>query len=146
MAHFLILKVGKKYMKKILLLFFILATSITLCLSQDIVITKSTRMSLAKKDDSTGEIRWAPFEDINEVFVIIEDRKITINSIRQQFYYLEATSHDMNGCEEGSYWYALDNDDIKCIVYLYSNKYNEIYLSVEYSDYSWAYLLNPIRD
>jgi hypothetical protein len=133
-------------MKKIFLTLFILVSLITSCLSQDVVVTKSERMSFGKKDYSTGEMKYAPFENINEVFVIIEDRKITINSIRQQFYYLEPTSHDMNGCEKGSYWYASDNDDIKCIVYLYSNKYNEIFFSVEYSDYSWVYLLNPTQN
>jgi len=131
-------------MKKTILTFLMVICSL-LSLSQSVAFAKSNRMSFGKKDFSIGLIKYKPFEGIYEVIVVIEDKKVSINSAVQQIYFLGDKSYDLNGCDDGSYWYANDKEGNLCRVYIYSNKFSEIFLSIEYDDFSWVYLLDPIE-
>lgn len=101
-------------------------------------------MSFGKKNDYTGEFKFNPFEEIDEVFIIIEENKISINSQVQQFYYIDSAAIPLDDMK-GNYWYAEDNNGIRCRVYLYMDAFSDIFVGVEYNDYSWIYNVEPVK-
>jgi hypothetical protein len=130
-------------MKKILItLTFVF--SFLISFAQEISVAKSTRLSFGNKNEYTGEFKFGPFKDIDEVFVLIEENKISINSKVQQFYQIDSAAIPLDDMK-GNYWYALDNSGTKCRVYLYMDKFSEIFFAVEYNDYSWIYNIKPVK-
>jgi hypothetical protein len=130
-------------MKKILItLTFVF--SFLISFAQEISVAKSTRLSFGTKNEYTGEFKFGPFQDIDEVFVLIEENKISINSKVQQFYQIDSAAIPLDDTK-GNYWYALDNSGTKCRVYLYMDKFSEIFFAVEYNDYSWIYNIKPVK-
>lgn len=130
-------------MKKILITLLIILSFIV-SFAQDMSVAKSSRMSFGKKNDYTGEFKFNPFEEIDEVFIIIEENKISINSKVQQFYYIDSATIPLEDVK-GNYWYALDNSGIRCRVYLYMDSFSDIFVGVEYNDYSWIYNVKPVK-
>jgi hypothetical protein len=130
-------------MKKILITL-TLVFSFLVSFAQDISVAKSTRLSLGVKNEYTGEFKFNPFQDIDEVYIIIEERKVSINSKEQQFYHIDSAAIPLDDMK-GNYWYALDNSGIRCRVYLYMDAFSEIFVAVEYNDYSWIYNVKPVK-
>lgn len=130
-------------MKKILITLTLLF-SFLLSFAQEASVAKSTRMSFGKKNDYTGEFKFGPFQDIDEVFVIIQNAEITINSQVQQFYHIDSAAIPLENMK-GNYWYALDNSGTRCRVYLYMDAFSDVFLGVEYNDYSWIYNLKVVK-
>jgi len=130
-------------MKKILITL-TLVFSLIVSFAQEVSVGKSTRLSVGTKNEYTGEFKFAPFKDIEDVFIIIEEGKITINSKTQQFYHIDSEAITLDDMK-GNYWYALDGSGIRCRVYLYMDTFSEVFVAVEYSDYSWIYNVKPIK-
>jgi hypothetical protein len=130
-------------MKKILITL-TLVFSFLISFSQDISVAKSTRLSVGTKNEYTGKFKFGPFQDIDEVFVLIEENKISINSKVQQFYRIDSAAIPLDDMK-GNYWYALDNSGTRCRVYLYMDTFSEIFVAVEYNDYSWIYNIKPVK-
>lgn len=130
-------------MKKILITL-TLILSFLLSFAQETTFSKSSRMSYGYKDENTGEFKFGPFQDIEPVFIKIRVNEITINSKVPQFYYINSAAIPLENAK-GSYWYALDNKDTRCRVYLYMDAFSDIFVGVEYSDYSWIYNIHPVK-
>ena len=130
-------------MKKILITLAIIF-SFLFSFAQDISIAKSTQLSVGTKNLYTRNFKFNQFQDIDEVFIIIEKNKITINSKSQQFYHIESEATPLEDVK-GNYWYASDANGIRCRVYLYMDVLSEVYVAVEYSDYSWIYKVTPVK-
>lgn len=101
-------------------------------------------MSFGEKNEYTGEFKFNPFQEIDEVFIIIEENKISINSKVQQFYYIDSAAIPLDDVK-GNYWYATDLNGTRCRVYLYMDSFSDIFVGVEYNDYSWIYNVKPVK-
>ncbi len=101
-------------------------------------------MSFGKKNEYTGEFKFGPFQEIDEVLIIIMPNEITINSKVQQFYYIDSAAIPLDDTK-GNYWYALDNNGTRCRIYLYMDEFSDIFVAVEYNDYSWIYNVKPVK-
>jgi len=130
-------------MKKILITL-ALVFNFIFSFAQEISVAKSTRVSFGAKNEYTGEFKFAPFKDIDEVYIIIEDNKISINSKVQQFYQIDSAAIPLDDMK-GNYWYALDNSGTRCRVYMYMDSFSDIFVAVEYNDYSWIYNVKPVK-
>ena len=130
-------------MKKIIITLTLLF-SFLLTFAQDISVAKSTRVSFGKKNEYTGEFKFEPTQEIDEVFIIMEPNEITINSKVQQFYHIDSAAIPLE-YTKGNYWYALDNSGVRCRIYLYMDEFSDIFVAVEYSDYSWIYNVKPVK-
>ena len=130
-------------MKKILITL-ALVFSFIVSFAQEISVAKSTRVSFGAKNEYNGEFKFAPFKDIDEVYIIIEDNKISINSKVQQFYQIDSAAIPLDDMK-GNYWYALDNSGTRCRVYMYMDSFSDIFVAVEYNDYSWIYNVKPVK-
>ena len=130
-------------MKKIIITLTLLF-SFLLTFAQDISVAKSTRVSFGKKNEYTGEFKFEPTQEIDEDFIIMEPNEITINSKVQQFYHIESAAIPLE-YTKGNYWYALDNSGVRCRIYLYMDEFSDIFVAVEYNDYSWIYNVKPVK-
>ena len=130
-------------MKKILITL-IIVLSFIVSFAQDISVAKSSRMSFGEKNEYTGEFKFNPFQEIDEVLIIIENNKISINSKVQQFYYIDSAAIPLDDVK-GNYWYATDLNGTRCRVYLYMDSFSDIFVGVEYNDYSWIYNVKPVK-
>ena len=130
-------------MKKILITL-IIVLSFIVSFAQDISVAKSSRMSFGEKNEYTGEFKFNPFQEIDEVLIIIENNKISINSKVQQFYYIDSAAIPLEDVK-GNYWYATDLNGTRCRVYLYMDSFSDIFVGVEYNDYSWIYNVKPVK-
>ena len=130
-------------MKKIVITLLIVLSFIV-SFAQDISVAKSSRMSFGEKNEYTGEFKFNPFQEIDEVFIIIEENKISINSKVQQFYYIDSAAIPFDDVR-GNYWYAEDINGTRCRVYLYMDSFSDIFVGVEYNDYSWIYNVKPVK-
>ncbi len=130
-------------MKKIIITLTLLF-SFLLTFAQDISVAKSTRVSFGKKNEYTGEFKFEPTQEIDEVFIIMEPNEITINSKVQQFYHIDSAAIPLE-YTKGNYWYALDNSGVRCRIYLYMDEFSDIFVAVEYNDYSWIYNVKPVK-
>ena len=130
-------------MKKILITLLIILSFIV-SFAQDISVAKSSRMSFGEKNEYTGEFKFNPFQEIDEVLIIIENNKISINSKVQQFYYIDSAAIPLDDVK-GNYWYATDLNGTRCRVYLYMDSFSDIFVGVEYNDYSWIYNVKPVK-
>ncbi len=130
-------------MKKILITLS-LVFSLIVSFAQEVSVAKSTRLSFGVKNEYTGKFKFEPFQDMEEVYIIIEDSKISINSKIQQFYEIDSAAIPLDDVK-GNYWYAIDNSGIRCRVYLYMDEFSEIFVAVEYNDYSWIYNVVPVK-
>ena len=130
-------------MKKILITL-TFAFSFLISFAQEISVAKSTRLSFGIKNEYNGEFKFGPFQDIDEVFVLIEENKISINSKVQQFYRIDSAAIPLEDMK-GNYWYTIDNSETRCRVYLYMDEFSEIFFAVEYNDYSWIYNVKPVK-
>jgi len=130
-------------MKKILITLLIILSFIV-SFAQDMSVAKSSRMSFGEKNEYTGEFKFNPFQEIDEVFIIIEENKISINSKVQQFYYIDSAAIPLDDVK-GNYWYATDLNGTRCRVYLYMDSFSDIFVGVEYNDYSWIYNVKPVK-
>lgn len=130
-------------MKKILITLLILFSFIV-SFAQDISVAKSSLMSFGKKNDYAGEFKFNPFEEIDEVYIIVEENKLSVNSKVQQFYYIDSAAIPLEDVK-GNYWYAEDINGIRCRVYLYMDSSSDIFFAVEYNDYSWIYNIKPVE-
>jgi hypothetical protein len=130
-------------MKKILITLTLLF-SFLLTFSQDFSVAKSSRMSFVKKNDYTGEFKFNPFTEIDEVFILMEPGEIKINSKVPQHYEIDSAAIPLDDMK-GNYWYALDNSGTRCRVYLYMDKNYDVFVAVEYNDYSWIYNVKPVK-
>ena len=127
-------------MKKIIItLSFVL--SVVLAFSQSISVATSNQISLGVKNEDTQKFDFRPFKQMSEVYIILDTKKIVVNSSIQQFYNIDSDAIELEDGNKGNYWYALDNNGTRCRLYLYMNAFSEIYLGVEYNDYAWIYLL-----
>ena len=130
-------------MKKILITL-TFAFSFLISFAQEISVAKSTRLSFGIKNEYNGEFKFGPFQDIDEVFVLIEENKISINSKVQQFYRIDSAAIPLDDMK-GNYWYALDDSGTRCRVYLYMDSFSDVFVAVEYSDYSWIYNVRQVK-
>ena len=130
-------------MKKIIITLTLLF-SFLLTFAQDISVAKSTRVSFGKKNEYTGEFKFEPTQEIDEVFIIMEPNEITINSKVQQFYHIDSAAIPLE-YTKGNYWYALDNSGVRCRIYIYMDEFSDIFVAVEYNDYSWIYNVKPVK-
>ena len=130
-------------MKKIIITLTLLF-SFLLTFAQDISVAKSTRVSFGKKNEYTGEFKFEPTQEIDEVFIIMEPNEITINSKVKQFYHIGSAAIPLE-YTKGNYWYALDNSGVRCRIYLYMDEFSDIFVAVEYNDYSWIYNVKPVK-
>ena len=130
-------------MKKIIITLTLLF-SFLLTFAQDISVAKSTRVSFGKKNEYTGEFKYEPTQEIDDVFIIMEPNEITINSKVQQFYHIDSAAIPLE-YTKGNYWYALDNSGVRCRIYLYMDEFSDIFVAVEYNDYSWIYNVKPVK-
>ena len=130
-------------MKKILITLLIILSFIV-SFAQDISVAKSSRMSFGEKNEYTGEFKFNPFQEIDEVLIIIENNKISINSKVQQFYYIDSAAIPLDDVK-GNYWYALDDSGTRCRVYLYMDSFSDVFVAVEYNDYSWIYNVKAVK-
>jgi hypothetical protein len=130
-------------MKKILITLTLLF-SFLLTFSQDFSVAKSSRMSFGEKNDYTGEFKFNPFLEIDEVFILMEPGEIRINSKAPQHYEIDSAAIPLDDMK-GNYWYALDNSGTRCRVYLYMDKNYDVFVAVEYNDYSWIYNVKPVK-
>ena len=130
-------------MKKIIITLTLLF-SFLLTFAQDISVAKSTRVSFGKKNEYTGEFKFEPTQEIDELFIIMEPNEITINSKVQQFYHIDSAAIPLE-YTKGNYWYALDNSGVRCRIYIYMDEFSDIFVAVEYNDYSWIYNVKPVK-
>ena len=131
-------------MKKILLLLTFTLISVFSFSQNNFSKGTSTKLSFAEKSDYTGRFEFCPFNTIDEVNILIENQKIMIDSKVAQVYYITSEATELDDFK-GACWFAMDREGIKCRVYLYMDKNYDVYLGVEYSDFSWIYIVNPSK-
>ena len=101
-------------------------------------------MSFGEKNEYTNEFIFKPFLEIDEVFILMEPGEIRINSKVPQHYEIDSAAIPLDDMK-GNYWYALDNSGTRCRVYLYMDKNYDVFVAVEYNDYSWIYNVKPVK-
>ena len=101
-------------------------------------------MSFGKKNDYTGEFKFNPFTEIDEVLILMEPGEIRINSKAPQHYEIDSAAIPLDDMK-GNYWYALDDSGTRCRVYLYMDSFSDVFVAVEYNDYSWIYNVRQVK-
>jgi len=131
-------------MKQILLLITFTLFSVLSFSQSEISKGISTKLSFAEKSDYTGRFEFCQFKTIDKVTILIENQKIMIDSKIPQVYYITSEPTELEDVK-GACWIAMDKEGTKCRVYLYMDKNYDVYLGVEYNDYSWIYIVNPVK-
>jgi hypothetical protein len=129
-------------MKQILLLLTFTLISVFSFSQTEISKGTSTKLSFGEKSSYTGRFEFCPFNTIDKVNILIENQKIMIDSKVPQVYYITSEATELEDVK-GACWFAMDKEGTKCRVYLYMDKNYDVYLGVEYSDFSWIYIVNP---
>ena len=132
-------------MKKIITTL-LLALSLVVGYTQDVVYARATTLNVGVKNNWTGEFEWAGPQAIEGgVIIRIEPTSVSVNSQSPQHYTIYSDSEDVDVEGSATYWYAYDSTGQRCRLYLIKNEVGDNFLAIEYNDFAWIYNLISLK-